>query len=43
MTLPKMSSGDPVHLVVDSTGVKLYGVCEMEGVQARLVQAAHVA
>jgi hypothetical protein len=25
MTLPDMSSGNPVHLVVDSTGVKLYG------------------
>jgi hypothetical protein len=27
VTLPEMSSGDPIHLVVDSTGVKLYGVC----------------
>lgn len=26
--LPDMSSGEPVHLGVDSTGVKLYGVCE---------------
>ena len=25
VTLPEMSSGDPIHLVVDSTGVKLYG------------------
>jgi hypothetical protein len=25
VTLPDMSSGNPVHLVVDSTGVKLYG------------------
>jgi Transposase DDE domain len=25
VTLPEMSSGDPMHLVVDSTGVKLYG------------------
>ena len=25
VTLPEMSSGEPVHLVVDSRGVKLYG------------------
>lgn len=25
VTLPEMSSGDPIHLVVDSTGVNLYG------------------
>jgi hypothetical protein len=25
VTLPEMSSGDPTHLVVDTTGVKLYG------------------
>ncbi|OTP78523.1 Mobile element protein [Caballeronia sordidicola] len=25
MTLPEMSGGEPIHLVVDSTGVKLYG------------------
>jgi len=25
VTLPEMSGGDPIHLVVDSTGVKLYG------------------
>jgi hypothetical protein len=25
VTLPEMSNGEPVHLVVDSTGVKLYG------------------
>jgi len=25
VTLPEMSSGEPIHLVVDSTGLKLYG------------------
>jgi hypothetical protein len=25
MTLPEMSGGDPIHLVVDSTGLRLYG------------------
>jgi Transposase DDE domain len=25
VTLPEMASGDPIHLVVDSTGLKLYG------------------
>ena len=28
VTLPEMSSGDPIHLVIDSTGVKVFGECE---------------
>ena len=40
---PPQRGDEPMHLVVDSTGLKVYGEGEWKGASARLEQAAHVA
>ena len=40
--LPPPQRG-PIHLVVDSTGLKVYGEGEVDGAAARSEQAAHLA
>lgn len=41
--LPALRPDEPLHLVIDSTGLKLYGEGEWKVPQARLVQAPHLA
>ena len=40
---PLQPKDQPLHLVVDATGLKVYGEGEWTGASARLEQAAHVA
>ncbi|KAF1013086.1 MAG: hypothetical protein E5299_01017 [Burkholderia gladioli] len=41
--LPILRDNEPIHLVVDSTGLKVYGEGEWKSAPARLLEAAHVA
>ncbi|KAF1011726.1 MAG: transposase [Burkholderia sp.] len=41
--LPILLDNEPIHLVVDSTGLKVYGAGEWKVPPARLLEAAHVA
>ncbi|KAF1003971.1 MAG: hypothetical protein E5299_02432 [Burkholderia gladioli] len=41
--LPILRDNEPIHLVVDSTGLKVYGEGEWKVAPARLLEAAHVA
>ncbi|KAF1009997.1 MAG: hypothetical protein E5299_01790 [Burkholderia gladioli] len=41
--LPILRDNEPIHLVVDSTGLKVHGEGEWKGAPARLLEAAHVA
>ncbi len=41
--LPAIHSGEPLHLVVDSAGAKVYGEGEWESSPAWLLEASHLA
>jgi len=43
VVLPSLRSDEPMHLVVDSTGLKVFRQRRMEGAQTWLFQAPHLA